>query len=117
MKLTLRGHQDLYAVEQLMMQLFPQTDEGEALSSLSAGKTYLTATAKIEYRGRVGRAVKRLPAAERDDVRRRRRILQQSFYLAALQVLDAPPPWGALAGVRPTKLTSAHLPLKSQYRA
>ena len=109
MKLTLRGHQDLYAVEQLMMQLFPQTDEGEALSSLSAGKTYLTATAKIEYRGRVGRAVKRLPAAERDDVRRRRRILQQSFYLAALQVLDAPPPWGALAGVRPTKLTSAHL--------
>ena len=37
MKLTLRGHQDLYAVEQLMMQLFPQTDEGEALSSLSAG--------------------------------------------------------------------------------
>ena len=23
MKLTLRGHQDLYAVEQLMMQLFP----------------------------------------------------------------------------------------------
>ena len=109
MKLTLRGHQDLYAVEQLMMQLFPQTDEGEALSALSAGKTYLTATAKIEYQGQVGRGARRLPVAEAENVRLRRQILQQSFYLAALQVLPAPPPWGALAGVRPTKLTSARL--------
>ena len=29
MKLTLQGHSELYAVEQLMMQLFPEEAEGE----------------------------------------------------------------------------------------
>ena len=39
----------------------------------------------------------------------RRQILRQSFYRAALHFLDAPPSWGALSGVRPTKLVSRHL--------
>ena len=38
-----------------------------------------------------------------------RRILQQSYYLAAKQLLPVTPPWGALAGVRPTKITTKHL--------
>ena len=38
-----------------------------------------------------------------------RRILQQSYYLAAVKLLDAPPAWGALSGVRPTKLTTQHI--------
>ena len=109
MKLTLQGHSELYAVEQLMMQLFPEEAEGEAVSTLSAGTTYLTATAKISLHGRTGHGTKRLPMGEKDNVRLRRRILQQSFYLAAVEVLGFSPPWGALAGVRPTKLVSAHL--------
>ena len=109
MKLTLQGHSELYAVEQLMMQLFPEEAEGEAVSTLSAGTAYLTATAKITLHGRTGRGVKRLSMGEKDNVRLRRRILQQSFYLAAVEVLGFSPPWGALAGVRPTKLVSAHL--------
>ena len=109
MKLTLQGHSELYAVEQLMMQLFPEEAEGEAVSTLSAGTTYLTATAKITLHGRTGHGTKRLPIGEKDNVRLRRRILQQSFYLAAVEVLGFSPPWGALAGVRPTKLVSAHL--------
>ena len=109
MKLTLQGHSDLYAVEQLMMQLFPEEAEGEAVSTLSAGTTYLTATAKITLHGRTGHGTKRLPMGKKDNVRLRRRILQQSFYLAAVEVLGFSPPWGALAGVRPTKLVSAHL--------
>ena len=43
---------------------------------------------------------------EKADVRATRRILQRSYYLAALQVLPAAPPWGALSGVRPTKLST-----------
>ena len=38
--------------------------------------------------------------------RKRRQILQQSYYKAALPFLSKPPAWGALSGVRPTKLTT-----------
>ena len=47
MKLTLTGHDDRYAVEQLQMALFPEGTEGEAFSTLieslsldGAGKGY-----------------------------------------------------------------------------
>ena len=42
-------------------------------------------------------------------MRLRRRCLQQSYYLAAIQLLPATPAWGALAGVRPTKITTRHM--------
>ena len=41
--------------------------------------------------------------------RLRRRLLQQCYYQAAIQLLPALPAWGALAGVRPTKITTKHL--------
>ena len=44
MKLTLIGHEDRYAVEQLQMALFSADSPVEALSSLSRGKVWLTAT-------------------------------------------------------------------------
>ena len=114
MKLLLRGHTERYPVEQLQMQLFgnepsefvtEEFEEDGTISSLSRGKTYLTATAKVRYRGKTGFAARRLPL-EQADVRRTRRLLQQSYYLAAIQVLDTVPPWGALSGVRPTKLST-----------
>ena len=108
MKLTLLGHDDRYAVEQLQMALFPEGTEGEAVSSLHRGKTWLTATAKITIDGRTATASRRLKAAE-ETVRLRRRALQQSYYLAATQLLPQVPAWGALAGVRPTKITTKHL--------
>ena len=108
MNLTLIGHEDRYAVEQLQMALFPENPEGTAVSALSRGKTWLTATAKITLNGKTVSAVRRLKADE-ETVRLRRRILQQSYYLAAIQLLDRKPAWGALAGVRPTKITTKHL--------
>ena len=108
MNLTLIGHEDRYAVEQLQMALFPENPEGSAVSSLFRGKTWLTATAKITLNGKTVSAVRRLKADE-ETVRLRRRILQQSYYLAAIQLLDRKPAWGALAGVRPTKITTKHL--------
>ena len=108
MNLTLIGHEDRYAVEQLQMALFPENPEGTAVSALFRGKTWLTATAKITLNGKTVSAARRLKAGE-ETVRLRRRILQQSYYLAAIHLLDRKPAWGALAGVRPTKITTKHL--------
>ena len=111
MKLTFIGHDDRYAIEQLQMSLFPQyihSDAGRAVSKLSRGKTWLTATTTITINSKTSSAVKRLKTAE-ESVRLRRRILQQSYYLAALSHLETPPAWGALAGVRPTKLSTKHI--------
>ncbi|MCD7918460.1 MAG: coproporphyrinogen dehydrogenase HemZ, partial [Clostridiales bacterium] len=44
---------------------------------------------------------------ERD--RLRQRILQQAIYKAAVEILGAEPPWGALSGIRPAKLASKAL--------
>ena len=118
MKLYL-NHTERYPVEQLQMQLFaseasefvtaPFADgENGAVSGLFTGKKYVTATAKISWNGKTGRAAKRL-LREQADVRHTRRILQQSYYLAAMQVLDTVPPWGALSGVRPSKLSTKAL--------
>ena len=114
MKLLLIGHTERYPVEQLQMQLFPDepsefvtqrfTGDG-TVSSLSRGKKYLTATAKVTKGGKTGFASRRIPL-ENADVRMTRRILQQSYYLAATKVLGTAPPWGALSGVRPTKLST-----------
>ena len=108
MKLTLIGHDDLYAVEQLQMALFPDNADGEAFSTLHRGKIWLTASAKITFNGQTVTASRRIKA-DSETVRSRRRALQQSYYLAARQLLPVIPPWGALAGVRPTKITTKHL--------
>lgn len=108
MDLTLIGHDDRYAVEQLQLSLFPQGQPGQAVSTLHRGKTWITASTQITLDGKTVQASRRIPAAE-ETVRLRRRALQQSYYLAACQLLPVLPPWGALAGVRPTKLTTKHL--------
>jgi len=108
MKLTLTGHDDRYAVEQLQLALFPEDAQGEAASTLYRGKTWLTASTVITLDGRTVKASRRL-RADQETVRLRRQTLQQSYYLAAIQLLPQLPAWGALAGVRPTKITTRHL--------
>ena len=104
-QLTLSGHDDRYAVEQLLLSLFPEGAQVQAVSALHRGQTWLTATAKITLDCRTVSASRRIRAAD-ETVRLRRRALQQSVYLAAVQLLPQEPAWGALAGVRPTKLTT-----------
>ncbi len=108
MNLQLIGHEDRYAVEQLAMSLFDLKEEMEASSTLHRGKKWLTAVSVIKKDGKTTRASRRL-LAHKETVRLRRRILQQSFYQAALPHLPDIPAWGALAGVRPTKITTKHL--------
>ena len=116
MKLYLRGHDDRYAVEQLQLSLFPEeamepvdapfTGDG-AVSALHSGKIWLTATAKITLQGKTAYAAKRLRIAEAD-IPSRRRLLQNTYYAAAMQLRE-PPEWGSLSGVRPSKLTTKHI--------
>ncbi len=110
MKLTLIGHEDLYAVEQLQMSLFGTqvNSDDYAVSRLTRGKTWLTASTTICIGGKVSTAKKRLLARE-ETVRLRRQTLQRSYYQAALSHLQTPPAWGAMAGVRPTKLSTKHM--------
>ena len=108
MKLTLSGHDDRYAVEQLLLSLFPENTPLEAVSSLHRGPVWITVRASITLDGKTVQAARRLKTGE-ETVRLRRRVLQQSIYLAAVQLLPAPPAWGALAGVRPTKISTKHL--------
>jgi len=108
MKLTLIGHDDRYAVEQLQMTLFSADAQGEAVSSLYRGKKWLTAVTKIKLNNQTVSGVKRM-LAEKETVRLRRRLLQQCYYQAAVQLLPQVPAWGALAGVRPTKISTKHL--------
>ena len=117
MKLRLWGHEDRYAVEQLQLALFPGermepveepfTGDG-AVSALHRGEQWLTAVTTVTLGGKTTRAVRRLRRTE-ETVRLRRRLLQQSYYFAALPHLPGSPAWGALAGVRPTKITTKHL--------
>ena len=108
MNVTIIGHEDRYAVEQLLMSLFSPQQEGSAESTLHRGKVWLTAVTAITIDGKTTRVSRRLKA-EAETVRLRRQLLQQSVYLAALPHLEELPSWGAMAGVRPTKLSTKHL--------
>ena len=116
MKLLLSGHDDRYAIEQMQLALFPEEPmepaeapfEGDgAVCALHTGKTWLTATAHIRLNGRQARACRRL-RTDRADVPSRRRLLQNTYYAAAMELRQAPE-WGSLSGVRPSKLTTRHL--------
>lgn len=117
MKLFLCGHDDRYAIEQLQLALFPDEPmepvdtlfEGDgAVSSLHIATRRMTATTTITLCGRTARAQKWLDAACADDTAVRRRLLQNCYYEAAMQLRQAPE-WGSLSGVRPTKLTTREL--------
>ena len=108
MKLELIGHTEEYAVSQLQMALFPGVTEGSAVSRLHRGEKWLTAVTEICIGEKKTRAVKKLQT-ENETVRLRRQVLQQSYYNAALPHLPEAPAWGALSGVRPTKITTKHL--------
>ena len=114
MKLLLLGHEERYAVEQLQLALFPlapmepMTDafEGDgAVSRLVREDGLLRAVTAICLDGVTRTAEVTLDAAD-ETVSLRRRILQQSYFRAALPFLEKAPAWGALSGVRPTKLTT-----------
>ena len=108
MNLTLSGHDDRYAVEQLLLSLFPEDAEVTAVSELTRESGEITVSSTVRANGVSAANTSRMREAD-ETVRLRRQLLQQSMYLAAKQLLPQEPAWGALAGVRPTKITTKHL--------
>ena len=122
MYLKLIHHEYKYAVEQIMLVLFPgekpvyDAAAGEAqstVSSLSLGRIWATARTELTWDGKTAVGISRVAVNELtgDLVRDRllQRIIKQSFYKAAVACTGIQPPWGALTGIRPAKLASKAL--------
>ena len=117
MKLFLINHDYRYAVEQILLTLFPDEhpeysqeepagDRAE-LSLFIASARY-TAVCRLylygrEFRGRASVASSQIT----DEISKSKylqRIIKLSFYRAALNSGKTKPVWGALTGIRPGKL-------------
>ncbi len=122
MYLELIHHDYKYAVEQIMLVLFPgekpvyasdHQETNRARSSLTIGNTWATARTELFYNGKSAVGISRVKCDQlADDLNRNRllqRILKQSFYKAAVHCTGIQPPWGALTGIRPAKLASKAL--------
>lgn len=124
MKLYLHGHDYKYAVEQIMLVLlpdqrpeYPETAPGQgdiwARSALTREDGFAAAKTELSLGGEVVKASSQVEETALTDQltthRLLQRILKQSFYKAAVQLLDKAPDWGALTGIRPAKLASKAL--------
>lgn len=123
MKLYL-NHNYQYAIEQITMVLFPgekpeypqslpEPGESACRSTLTFENGTAHAETELTVGGKSGKAERACPTPNQADQleydRRLQRILKQSYYQAALSILDEAPPWGALTGIRPAKLASKAL--------
>ncbi len=122
MKLVLNGHDYKYAVEQMLLTLYPEERpvyaeapaEGDRMEiSLRAGEKMTTAQCLLVRGGKSFRAAARerneaLSAPlERDRICQR--LIKNAMYRAALRAGTPRPAWGALTGVRPGKLMAGLL--------
>ena len=122
MKLTLVGHDYKYAIEQIMLALFPQelpdyssdpssrSDDLIARSYVRFGVKYAQATTSIRSGDKVfygyARVGRRLLTDKLVSDRLLQRIVKQSFFRAAKGFVYPPPVWGSLTGIRPAKLAA-----------
>ena len=117
MELFLYGHTYQYAVEQIMLMLFPEerptypekpSGALRAQVRLHEGPVWLTATTVIADGDKRCRGIARVRAADLGDgliaERLRQRAVKQSFYRASVRYHGEKPVWGALSGIRPALL-------------
>ncbi|MBQ9501968.1 MAG: coproporphyrinogen dehydrogenase HemZ [Lentisphaeria bacterium] len=122
MKLYLTGHDYRYAVEQMVMTLFPGErpvypsgrPEGDRMEvRLSEGEKRVTATCAFWVDGVCFRGMASVSNEMLTDKVRTASLCQQivklAVYRAVLRSGRPKPPWGALSGVRPGKLLTALL--------
>lgn len=125
MKLYLKGHDYEYAATQMLLALMPENkpvleqkapskDEGGAVSALFRGEKLYTGSCRLTLDGKTVTASTRAsaPGADADKdtrVRLEQRLIKQSIFKAYCNLTGNTPPWGALSGVRPTKLVTRHI--------
>ena len=117
MNLYLIGHDYRYAVEQMLLTLFPDerpvypdgrpTGDRVELRLMSGAKV-TTATCVLVYQGRTANGRTSVPNSELTDPtetdRRLQGAVKRAFYRAAMGIGLPHRPWGMLTGVRPGKL-------------
>ncbi len=108
MELKLMGHPCLYQVEQLQQALFGVDAPGCAISAVHRAPKTIFFLTKITVGDKVTYGDRQL-AVKDDAPVTFYRCLRQSYFDAALPHLPEHPAWGALAGVRPTKISTRHL--------
>ena len=122
MRLYLRGHEYRYAVEQMLLTLYPAErpeypdgkPEGERIElSLHRAGERVTASCLLVKNGRTTRGGAWAPLEKLTDPltedRVCQRLVKNALYRAALRAGHDRPVWGALTGVRPGKLLCALL--------
>ncbi len=121
MTVVLKGHDYKYAVEQMLLTLFPgerptygTAEENRVTVSLHRGNVWLTAAAVLIWKGRLTRHACRARVSELTgdalaDGRVCQRIIKLAFYRAGVEALGKEPPWGAMTGVRPVKIPTKDL--------
>ena len=123
MKLYLKGHDFEFAAQQIYMCMFPnshaefvteQPEDGDwAVSSLSEENGEVFSETEIRYSGRQNSAkaafVFPLNADDEEKKRVRKRAIKTSFYRASLAFLPKTPVWGALTGIRPSKVAAKYI--------
>ncbi len=130
MELFLHGHDYRYAVEQILITLFPderpeypvRPSGGKSASvSLRRGPSFVTASCALTINGQTfhGRAsVKLHQLTDRiTEHSLMQRIVKLCFYRAALRAGVNAPVWGALTGVRPAALLASLLESEKSERA
>ncbi len=108
MELKLSGHDCLYQVEQLQQALFGVDAPGSALSAVHRTQEAIVCQTTITVGEKTTCGSRQLAVTE-DTPGAFHRCLRQSYFDAALPHLPEYPAWGALAGVRPTKISTKHL--------
>ena len=117
MELFLIGHTYRYAVEQIMLMLFPEerptypvqpSGALRARVTLREGAQWLTAETAITDGDKRCGGMARVRLADLGGglqaERLRQRAVKQSFYRAAVRFHGEKPVWGALSGIRPALL-------------
>lgn len=121
MKLYLKGHEYKYAVEQILLTMFPNErpdfsgephteDENYGTVSLSYTDKFASATTVLYVNGSLARANSRVAKWELYDKheadKQLQKVIKQSFYKAAVKITGKRPVWGSLTGIRPAKLAA-----------
>ncbi len=123
MKLCLVGHEYKYAVEQIMLALFPgerpeYTDTIDGADTAASVELSLTgdeaaATVTLRLRGREAKCAERgdrgLFEEKTTADREAQRIIKLAFYHAAMDLGVERPVWGALTGIRPGTIMTKYL--------
>ena len=116
MKLYCTGHEYRYAVEQMLLTLFPEerpeyargAPAGERMEIRLHRAAKMTTASCVLHRGGVFRGFARMNNPDAADPlgreRAEQRLVKNAMYRAALCAGHEKPAWGALTGVRPGKL-------------